>query len=178
VTVGNKVRRFQEGDRVYAFGFANPKAVSTRVSVVKEDNFSRILRVSTRKRRAALGCDDRAPRLGRYLRLQQGESLLIFGASGGIDTGHSTGQRMGGPRARSGFGPGRRRLASVWGPISWGCHKDECGGGRRTSRLKGIDAALLTVGRRRGRQGLTALRQGGRVAYPNGVEPVPGPVPA
>ena len=38
---------------------------------------------------------------------------------------------------------------------------------------KGLDAALLTVGGKAAEQAIAALREGGRVAYPNGVEDVP-----
>jgi NADPH:quinone reductase-like Zn-dependent oxidoreductase len=38
---------------------------------------------------------------------------------------------------------------------------------------KGLDAALLTAGGRAAEQAIAALREGGRVAYPIGVEDVP-----
>ncbi len=39
----------------------------------------------------------------------------------------------------------------------------------------GLDAALLTAGGEAADKALTALRSGGRVAYPNGVDPAPKP---
>jgi NADPH:quinone reductase-like Zn-dependent oxidoreductase len=39
----------------------------------------------------------------------------------------------------------------------------------------GLDAALLTAGGSAAENALLALRDGGRVAYPNGVKPKPGP---
>jgi NADPH:quinone reductase-like Zn-dependent oxidoreductase len=38
---------------------------------------------------------------------------------------------------------------------------------------KGLDAALLTAGGKAAEQAIAALREGGRVAYPNGVEDIP-----
>jgi NADPH:quinone reductase-like Zn-dependent oxidoreductase len=45
----------------------------------------------------------------------------------------------------------------------------------RTFAPNGLDAALLTAGGEAAEKALAAVRHGGRVAYPNGVEPTPEP---
>jgi NADPH:quinone reductase-like Zn-dependent oxidoreductase len=52
-------------------------------------------------------------------------------------------------------------------------HKDNVMAAVHEFAPAGIDAALLTAGGRAAEEALTALKSGGRVAYPNGVEPEP-----
>lgn len=52
-------------------------------------------------------------------------------------------------------------------------HKDDILAGARAFVPQGVDAALVTVGGPKVDQALAALREGGRIAYPIGVEPAP-----
>src|SRR4029077_9271317 len=54
-------------------------------------------------------------------------------------------------------------------------HKDDIAAAARQFAPNGLDAALITAGGPAPDKALTALRAGGRVAYPNGVEPRPKP---
>ncbi len=71
------------------------------------------------------------------------------------------------------------RVKRWWGPKTFTtpvCEIDLRLGGLVRSCMRspdGLDAALLTAGGEAAEQALTALREGGRVAYPNGVEPEP-----
>jgi NADPH2:quinone reductase len=52
-------------------------------------------------------------------------------------------------------------------------HRDDVLKAAHEFAPKGLDAALLTAGGKAAEQALAALREGGRAAYPNGVEHVP-----
>jgi NADPH2:quinone reductase len=54
-------------------------------------------------------------------------------------------------------------------------HKDDIVIAGHQFAPDGLDAALITAGGPAADKALTALRAGGRVAYPNGVEPEPKP---
>ena len=117
---------------------------------------------------ALLGLDD-------TLSIAEGESVMVFGASGGI--GHLAVQlakRM-----------GARVFAVVSGedgvPLAEQLGADAVVDGRKEEVATvaadfapdGLDAALLTAGGEAAEGALEALRDGGRVAYPDGVQPEP-----
>jgi NADPH:quinone reductase-like Zn-dependent oxidoreductase len=52
-------------------------------------------------------------------------------------------------------------------------HREDVAAAAREFAPDGLDAALLTAGGAAADDALTALHRGGRVAYPNGVEPEP-----
>jgi NADPH:quinone reductase-like Zn-dependent oxidoreductase len=51
--------------------------------------------------------------------------------------------------------------------------KEDIAAAARQFAPEGIDAVLLTAGGEAAEEALSTLRQGGRAAYPNGVEPIP-----
>jgi NADPH:quinone reductase-like Zn-dependent oxidoreductase len=51
--------------------------------------------------------------------------------------------------------------------------KDDIAAAARQFAPAGIDAVLLTAGGEAAEQALSTLRQGGRAAYPNGIDPIP-----
>ena len=106
------------------------------------------------------------------LHLKSGESILIFGASGGI--GHMAVQlakRMGARVLAIASGQDGVALAKRLGAdkVIDGYSEDITAAAREFAP-KGIDAVLLTAGGAGAEKCLTTLRSGGRVAYPNGVE--------
>jgi NADPH:quinone reductase-like Zn-dependent oxidoreductase len=54
-------------------------------------------------------------------------------------------------------------------------HKEDIAAAARQFAPNGLEAALITAGGPAADNALTAMRAGGRVAYPNGVEPTPKP---
>ena len=109
------------------------------------------------------------------LRLRPGQTLMIFGASGGI--GHIAVQlakRMGARVLAIASGADGVELVRRLGA-------DAAIDGRTTTRPRrrarsrpdGLDAALVLVDGKGLAAALRAVKQGGRVAYPNGVEPEP-----
>jgi NADPH:quinone reductase-like Zn-dependent oxidoreductase len=113
--------------------------------------------------------------LEKVLGLKSGESLMVFGASGGI--GHlalQLAKRLGAKVFAIASGDDGVQLAKKLGA-------DNAVDGRSENVLsaakefapKGIDAALVTAGGETTNRALSAIRKGGRIAYPHGVMPEP-----
>src|SRR5262245_17950529 len=85
--VGKDVTRFKEGDRVYAAELANPKGgFYAQYAAVNADNASLIPGDLSIEQAAVLLTDGLTALTGleKVLRLKAGDSLMVFGASGGI----------------------------------------------------------------------------------------------
>jgi NADPH2:quinone reductase len=178
VEVGKQVEGFKEGDLVYAAVLGNPKGgFYAEYASVNAEYVSRIPgNLSTEQAGVTLsdavtglrGLDD-------ILNLQPEESVMIFGASGGI--GHMAVQlakRIGARVFAVASGDDGVALAKRLGADAVvDGHKDDVVAAARKFAQEGIDAALLTAGGKSVDRALTSIRKGGRVAYPNGVEPEP-----
>jgi NADPH:quinone reductase-like Zn-dependent oxidoreductase len=178
--VGAKVKDFKKGDRVYAFGLMNPKGgFYAEYAAVKADDASPIPGKLSVEQAGALPVDAMTALRGLddTLKLKAGESVLIFGASGGI--GHLAVQlakRMGARVLAVASGDDGVELARRLGAdaVVEGRRGDVVAAARAFAP-GGIDAALLTAGGKAAEKAIETLRDGGRVAYPNGVEPEPKP---
>ena len=178
VDVGESVSGFKEGDRVYAMSLANPKGgFYAEYAAVKARDASPIPGGLSVEQAAVLPVDAITALRGLddTLGLKRGESVLIFGAGGGI--GHLAVQlarRMGARVFAVASGDDGVALAKRLGAdaVVEG-HRDDVAVAARAFAPGGLDAALLTAGGPAADRALQALRDGGRVAYPNGVEPAP-----
>ena len=177
--VGDKVNRFKEGDRVYAVRrVETPKGgFYAEYAEVKADYAAHVPeKLSTEQAGVVLADALTGLRgLTDILNVKRGESVMIFGASGGI--GHMAVQlarRMGARVFAVASGDDGVALAKRLGAdaVVDGRKEDVSAAARRFAP-NGLDAALVTAGGEATEKALTALRDGGRVAYPNGVEPVP-----
>lgn len=177
--VGGKVNEFKEGDRVYALELGNPKGgFYAEYAAVKAENASLIPGDLTMEQAAVLPTDALTGLQGLdALELQPDESVMIFGASGGIGhLGVQLAKRMGARVFAVASGEDGVRLAKQLGA-------DAAVDGRSDKVLdlakefapEGIDAALVTAGGEATDRALVAIRSGGRVSYPNGVDPAPKP---
>src|SRR6266404_2429010 len=176
--VGEQVRNFKEGDRAYALGLANPKGgFYAEYAVVKADNVSPIPKKLTVDQAGAMPSDALTALRGldEILGLKRGESLLVFGAGGGI--GHLAVQlakRMGARVLAVASGEDGVALAKRLGADAVvNGRKDDVAAAARAFAPAGLDAALVTAGGETTDRALAALRAGGRVAYPHGVAPEP-----
>lgn len=176
--VGQGVKRFKEGDKVYGFALMNPKGgCYAEYCAIKEDLVSRVPGNLTMEQAGAMPeCAITALRgLDDTLKLKRGESILILGAGGGI--GHLAVQlakRMGARVLAVASGEDGAALARKLGAdTSVDGRKEDVAAAARSFAPEGLDAALLTAGGEAAAKALQALRKGGRAAYPNGVEPVP-----
>ena len=176
--VGKNVKELKEGDRVYAAELGNPKGgFYAQYAVVNADNASPIPGGLSMDQAAVLASDGLTALKGLegVLRLQPDESVMIFGASGGI--GHLAVQLA------KRLGARVFAVASGEDGVSFvkGLGADAAVDGRSDNVLDvarefapdGIDAALVTAGGEPTDRALSAIRPDGRVAYPNGVMPAP-----
>ena len=175
---GTDVSRFKEGDRVYAAALANPKGgFYAQYAAVKADNVSLIPGRLTIEQAAVLPTDGLTALTGleKVLRLKSGESLMVFGASGGI--GHlalQLAKLLGAEVFAIASGDDGVQLARKLGAdTAIDGRRDNVLNAAREFAPNGIDAALVTAGGEKTVQALSAIRKGGRIAYPHGVMPEP-----
>ena len=178
--VGDGVQSLKKGDRVYGIALMNPKGgFYAQYIVLKETNLSRIPAKAklTIQQAGAMPVDAITALAGldATLGLKANESILILGASGGI--GHMAVQlakRMGARVLAVASGEDGvafvRRLGAD--KVADG-RKDDIQAAAREFAQKGLDAVLLTTGGAAAEKALSTLREGGRAAYPNGVQPIP-----
>lgn len=175
--VGANVTRFAEGDRVYADRHMNPKGgFYAEYAVVNVDHVSPVPGELTLVEAGAMPVDAITALLGLdALGLVEGELLMIFGAGGGL--GHLAVQlarRMGVRVFGVASGDDGVALAERLGADAVvDGRKDDIVAAARVFAPDGIDAALLTAGGDAAERALAALGDGGRVAYPRGVQPEP-----
>jgi NADPH:quinone reductase len=143
---------------------------------VKADNVSHVPDKLTTEQAGVMPSDAMTALRGLddMLDLKQGEALMIFGASGGI--GHLAVQlakRMGARVLAMASGDDGVALATRLGAdAAVNGRKDDVAAAAGEFAPDGLDAALVTAGETADRA-LAAVRDGGRVAYPNGVMPKP-----
>lgn len=176
--VGAQVRGFKEGDYAYALALTNPKGgFYAEYAVVKAEQVSRIPKKLSVEQAGVMPSDALTALRGldEILKLKKGESLMVFGAGGGI--GHLAVQlakRMGARVFAVASGDDGVALAKRLGAdIVVNGRKDDVEAAARAFAPNGLDAALITAGGETAERALRAMNKNGRVAYPNGVEPAP-----
>jgi len=185
VAVGQGVRRCQVGDRVAATTF--PKRGGSgggfyaEYATVRAEFVAPIPVGLTPQQAAAMGWDALTALAGLddTLRVRPGETLLIFGASGGV--GHlalQLAKRLGARVLAVASGDDGVALAERLGAdaVVDGRNADVLAAARVFAPA-GLDAALLTAGGPIADRTLAGLRETGRVAYPKGVSPTPNAPP-
>jgi len=113
--------------------------------------------------------------LEEVLDLQSGESLMVFGASGGV--GHlalQLAKDLGANVFAIASGDDGVQLVKKLGAdIAVDGRRENVLNAARKFASNGIDCALVTAGGDKTDEALSAIRKGGRIAYPNGVMPKP-----
>ena len=177
VAVGSRVKRVRPGDQVYAYSMEG--GFYAEYVAVEQENVARVPQGVDLEQAGALGADGITALRGLEdaLHLRKGEKLLVFGASGGI--GHLAVQlakRLGAEVFAVASGEDGVALARRLGA-------DQAVDGKhgpvvdslRSFAPEGLDAALVLTGGKGLEAALAQVKKGGRVAYPNGVEPEPKP---
>ena len=179
VELGERVRRLRLGDRVWAYHYNNPKGGFYAEYVVTEaDNVSPLPRHLTMLEAGAgsitgvtalQGIDD-------HLAVRRGETVLIFGASGAVGTlavQFAARYRRARVIAIASGSKARTLLEKLGAEVV-------IDGRRRDARDRieevapnGLDAVLALAASPTLTAAIDLVRSGGRVAYPNGVEPAP-----
>jgi NADPH2:quinone reductase len=178
VEVGSKVKSLKPGDRVYALALLNSKGgFYAQYAALKADGVSPIPGSLTVEEAGGLPVDAVTALCGldEILHLKPGQSILILGASGGI--GHLAVQLAKALGARVfavASGQDGVALARQLGADAVvDGHSDDLIAQAKRFAPDGIDTALITAGGKSADAALQTLRQGGRAAYPHGVEPEP-----
>lgn len=176
--VGADVETIAPGDRVYAFTLVNPKGGSYAEYVaLDEERVSRIPEGMGIREAGAFPVDGMTALRGLRdaLELEQGESVAIFGASGGV--GHLAVQlakRMGARVFAIASGKdGVDLVRRLGADAAVDGKREDAAAVAREFAPDGVDAALLTAGGPEADRALEAVRAGGRAAYPEGVMPEP-----
>ena len=176
VAVGERVTGFKEGDRVYALSLATSRGFYAEYAPVKAEFAAPVPGRLPTEQAGAMPVDAITALRGlEVLQLKPGESILILGAGGGI--GHLAVQlakRMGARVLAVASGDDGVALVRRLGAdaVVEG-HGDDLAAAAGAFAPGGVDAALLTTGGEAARKALEVVRDGGRAAYPHGVEPEP-----
>jgi NADPH2:quinone reductase len=176
--MGSRVRRFKPGDRVYAYGWDNPKGgFYAEYVAVTAETVAHIPESLDLKHAGAIpvtgltalqGVDD-------ALHIKKGQVVVIHGASGGVGSLALQFAKLRGARVLA-TALGEDGLAFVRDlgadMAADGRHED-IAATVRSFAPDGVDAVLALAGGAALDRCIEAVRDGGRVAYPNGVEPKP-----
>jgi NADPH:quinone reductase-like Zn-dependent oxidoreductase len=174
--VGSQVQGLREGDRVYGMCFATSKGFYAEYAVAKAEHVSQIPRTLSTEQAGVMLVDAVTALRGLdLLNLNPGTSVLVLGASGGV--GHLAVQlakRMGARVLAVASGVDGVQLARTLGADqAVDGHEADIAKAAREFAPGGLDAALITAGGEAAIKAAGAVRDGGRIAYPHGVEPEP-----
>jgi NADPH2:quinone reductase len=178
VAVGSRVRRFAVGDRVYAYSFGNAKGgFHAEFVALAAENVAAIpagldLLAAGAVPAAGLTALDG---VARTLSIKRGDTLVVHAASGSIGSLAMQFAKNRGARVLA-VASGRdgvalvRRLGADAAVDGKRGHLTEA---IRDFAPDGVDAVLAFAGGDALNEILAQVRPGGRLAYPNGVEPRP-----
>ena len=178
ISKGQNVKSFEIGDKVMAAGFLNPKGGFYAEFAAVDQKYVTLVPASLNAQEASgiLGAGITALRgLEDVLQLQKGESIVIFGASGGV--GHlavQLAQKIGARVFAIASGADGVEMVRNLGieNVADGYNEDLLAAAI-TAEPEGFDAALLTAGGETAKTVMQSVKKDGRIAYPNGVFPLP-----
>ncbi len=178
VTMGSHTRRFKVGEAVYSYSFANPKGgFYAEYVAVPAENAAPIPKGLTLREAGAIpttgltaiqGIDD-------ALKVKRDESLVIVGASGGVGTLAVQFAKLRETRVL-GIASGEDGVAlvrSLGADAAVDGRHGDVSGALQKFAPDGVDAVLALAGGETLDRVIDSVKEGGRVAYPNGVEPKP-----
>lgn len=173
--IGSEVKELKIGDSVYVTCFLNPKGGTYAEYVAVESRFVSHLPKTLNKQQASVisGIGITALRgLKDILQLKKGESILIFGASGGV--GHIAVQLAKAMGARvcavASGEDGADLVKKLGADVTLNGRKEDALKAVQDFAPKGFDKALLTAGGKAAENLIPFVRKGGRIAFPNGVQ--------
>ena len=178
VAVGSRVRRLKPGDQVYAYSYDNPKGgfyaqyvavAAAKVAPVPAGlDLLHAGATATIALTALQGVDD-------ALGIERGETLIVHGASGNVGMlAVQFAKRRGAQVLATASGPDGAAFVRRFAPDAViDGKRDDVVKAARALAPRGVDAVLAFVGGSALTRSLDALRKGGRVAHPNGIEPAP-----
>jgi NADPH:quinone reductase len=178
VAVGSKVSRLALADRVYAYSFENPKggfyaeyvAVPAGRAALFPPGFDAIHAgaVPAIGLTALQGVDD-------TLAIAAGDSVIIYGASGNVGMIAVQFAKLRGARvlAIASGTDGVELVRRLGADEALDGRTDDIDAALKALAPDGVDAVLAFAGGKELTRCLDAVKRGGRLAYPNGIEPEP-----
>jgi NADPH:quinone reductase-like Zn-dependent oxidoreductase len=173
---GARVRRFNEGDAVYAYDYDRRGFYAEYVAVAA--NHAGHVPATLDLGHAGAAAASASPRLQGIddaLHVRTRDNVVILGASGAV--GHLALQfaKLRGARvlAIASGGEGVALVRGLGADEAIDGKKEDIAAAARRFAPQGIDAVLALIGGASLGHCLAAVRAGGRLAYPNGVEPLP-----
>ena len=182
VAIGSSVTRFKVGDAVYGYCWDNLKGgfYAEYVSA-PSDCIAKLPKGISLEAAGALGASGLTALSGvdRALKLKRGDTVIIHGASGAVGTLAVQLAKLRGARvlATASGEEGVALVRRLGADVAIDGRTGDIAAAARAFAPKGADAVLAFAGGDALEKCLDALRAGGKVAYPNGVEPVPKPRP-
>jgi NADPH2:quinone reductase len=176
--VGSRVRRFKMGEPVYSYAWGNPKGgFYAEYVVVPAEDAAAVPRALDLKHAGAVpvagitaldGIDD-------ALHVKKGERVIIYGASGGLGVFAVQFAKRRGARvlAVASGSDGVALVRKLGADAAVDGRDGDVAGTAREFAPNGVDAILALAGGDTLERCIDALRKGGRLAYPNGIEPEP-----
>jgi NADPH:quinone reductase len=176
--VGSRVRRFKPGDRVYAYVWDNPKGgFYAEYVAVRAEAVAHIPQPLDLKHAGAIpvtgltalqGIDD-------ALHVRKGQAIVVHGASGGVGSLALQFAKLRGARvlATASGNDGLAFVRELGADMAVDGRHGDIAAAARGFAPDGVDAVLALAGGATLDRCLEAVRDGGKVAFPNGVEPKP-----
>jgi len=176
--VGARVRRFKVGDRVWAYSFPNPKGgFYAEYAAVSADKVAPVPRPLDLRHAGAAAATGMTALQGvdGALHVRQREAVIIHGAAGGVGSlAIQFAKRRGASVLATASGrDGLALVRRLGADAAVDARREDIAAAARRFAPEGVDAVLAFAGGKPLTKCLDALRRGGRVAYPNGVEPPP-----
>jgi NADPH2:quinone reductase len=178
VAIGPSVKRFTVGDVVYGYCWDNPKGgfYAEYVSA-PSDCFAKLPKGISLEAAGALGASGLTALSGvdRALNLQRGDSVIVHGASGAVGTLAVQLAKLRGARvlATASGEEGVALAGRLGADVAIDGRTADIAAAARAFAPQGVDAVLAFAGGGALEKCMALVRAGGKVAYPNGVEPVP-----
>lgn len=180
VAVGKGVDRFAVGDAVYGYCWDNPKGgFYAEYVAAPADCFAKLPKGIPLDAAGALGASGLTALSGvdRALAVRRGEKVIIHGASGAVGTiALQLAKRRGALVLATASGEeGVALVRRLGADAVVDGRSGDIAAAAKAFAPDGVDAVLALAGGHALDIAVSALRQGGRVTYPSGVDPVPTP---
>jgi NADPH:quinone reductase-like Zn-dependent oxidoreductase len=176
--VGKNVRRFRRGDEVWAYQFSNPKGgFYAEYVAVKADGVGRAPQELSLIEAGAAAVTGLTAQQGidDHLKVVRRDTVLVFGATGAVGSLAVQFARRTGAHvvATASTTRGRRALREIGIEDVFNPRARDAADRLRALAPEGLTALLALAGGRTLERCIDQVVPGGRIAYPNGVEPEP-----
>ncbi len=174
--IGSDVHGFKVGDQVYSYSWDNPKGgFYAEYVAVPAERVGHVAKGLTLRDAGAIGTTALTALQGvdDALHLKSGQTVLIHGASGGVGSLAVEFAKLRGARvlATASGEDGAAFVKRLGADAVVDSRTGDISTAARGFFPGGIDAVLALAGGESLERCIDTLRPGGRVAYPNGVEP-------